>query len=120
MTIEVVGGSQTETEVEMDLVAESQRNDWSLSSSDWINSHKKLFWPLFWEYPERTENGLGGGEPAEQPEDYGYDPEVLSGVGVEWGRRWDKEWETKDNFGKTVQLNQISADALSPSYRRVY
>ncbi|XP_013869159.1 isthmin-2 [Austrofundulus limnaeus] len=96
VTIEVLEDSQTETEVEMDLVTESQRNDWSLSSYEWISSHKKLFWPLFWEYPDQAENGLGGG----RPEDYSYDPEepVLSGVGGEWGRRWDKEWRTEDNF----------------------
>ncbi|XP_017290311.1 isthmin-2 isoform X2 [Kryptolebias marmoratus] len=85
VTIEVVEDSQTETEVEMDLVVESQRNDW------WIDSHRKLFWPLFWEYQEQPENGLGGGG-AEEPED-----PVLSGVGGEWGRRWDKEQGTKDD-----------------------
>ncbi|KAM4541788.1 isthmin-2-like [Odontesthes bonariensis] len=98
VTIEVV--EDTQTEVEMDLVKEGQRNDWSVSSSEWINRHKKLFWPLFWEYPEQMENGLGGAGSEEQSEDYGYEPEdaVLRGVGGDWGRYWNKELDTKDNF----------------------
>lgn len=106
VTIEVLEDSQTETEVEMDLVAESQRNDWSLSSYEWISSHKKLFWPLFWEYPDQAENGLGGG----QSEDYSYDLEepVLSGVGGEWGRRWNKEWRTEDNVGRSTTLLNLT------------
>ncbi|MEQ2210120.1 hypothetical protein XENOCAPTIV_008682, partial [Xenoophorus captivus] len=105
VTIEVVEDSQTETEVEMDLARENQRNDWSGSSSEWINSHSKLFWPLFWVYPEQPENRLGGTSSEEQSEDYSYDPgdPVLSGVGADWGRRWKKDWETKDNVGKTSQ-----------------
>ncbi|XP_054597936.2 isthmin-2 isoform X1 [Nothobranchius furzeri] len=93
VTIEVVEDPQTETEVEMDLVTESQRNNWSVSSSDWINSHKKLFWPLFWEYPEQMENGLLGGTGSE---DYG-DPDasVLGGVGGRWNTETkfeNEEW----------------------------
>ena len=94
----------TQTEVEMDLVKDGQRNDWSVSSSEWINRHKKLFWPLFWEYPEQMENGLGGAGSEEQSEDYGYEPEdaVLRGVGGDWERYWNKELDTKDNFGKSA------------------
>ncbi|KAK7904474.1 hypothetical protein WMY93_017081 [Mugilogobius chulae] len=55
VTIEVVDDTQPQTEVEMDLAKEGQRNDWSVSSSEWANSHRKLFWPLFWEYPEQYE-----------------------------------------------------------------
>eukprot|EP00064_Thunnus_orientalis_P008475 superscaffoldBa00001007_g8498 len=99
VTIEVVEDTQTETEVEIDLAKESQRNDWSVSSSEWANSHKKLFWPLFWEYPEQAENGLGRASLEEQSEEY-YDPEepVLSGVGGDWGGHWNKEWDAKDNY----------------------
>uniref|UniRef100_A0A3Q3AUG7 Isthmin 2a n=1 Tax=Kryptolebias marmoratus TaxID=37003 RepID=A0A3Q3AUG7_KRYMA len=96
VTIEVVEDSQTETEVEMDLVVESQRNDW------WIDSHRKLFWPLFWEYQEQPENGLGGGG-AEEPED-----PVLSGVGGEWGRRWDKEQGTKDDVDSVMTVTELT------------
>ncbi|XP_069576880.1 isthmin-2 [Brachyistius frenatus] len=97
VTIEVVDDSPTE--VEMDLAAEGQRSDWSLSSSQWLDRHKKLFWPLFWEYPEQAENGLDGAGSENPPED-NYDPEdpVLSGVGGDWGRRWNNEWDTNDNF----------------------
>ncbi|XP_029973264.1 isthmin-2-like [Salarias fasciatus] len=100
VTIEVVEDTPTETEVEMDLAMEGQRNDWSVSSSEWVHSHKKLFWPLFWEYPEQMGNGLGADSLEEQPEDYHYDPEdpVLSGVGGDWGRRWNQEWDNKEHF----------------------
>lgn len=99
VTIEVVDDAQSETEVEMDLAKEGQRNDWSVSSSEWANSNKKLFWPLFWEYPDQVQNGLGRASLEEQPEDYNYDPEepILSGVG-DWGGHWNKDWEAKDNY----------------------
>ncbi|KAM6917136.1 isthmin-2 [Lycodopsis pacificus] len=100
VTIEVVDDTQTETEVEMDLVKEGQRNDWSVSSSEWANSHKKLFWPLFWEYPEQLENGLERDSLEAQSEDYNYDPEdpSLSGVGADWGSKWNKDWDAKDDY----------------------
>ncbi|XP_022606612.1 isthmin-2 isoform X2 [Seriola dumerili] len=100
VTIEVVDDTQTATEVEMDLAKESQRNDWSVVSSEWASSHKKLFWPLFWEYPEQSENGLGRASLEEQSEDYNYDPEelVLSGVEGDWGGHWNKDWHAKDNY----------------------
>uniref|UniRef100_A0A667XXQ7 Isthmin 2a n=1 Tax=Myripristis murdjan TaxID=586833 RepID=A0A667XXQ7_9TELE len=100
VTIEVVDDPQTETEMEMDLAKEGQRNDWSVSSSEWASNHKKLFWPLFWEYPEQVENGLGQASLEEQAEDYNYDPEepALSGVGGDWGGHWNKEWDAKDNY----------------------
>lgn len=93
VTIEVVDDTQPQTEVEMDLAKEGQRNDWSVSSSEWASSHRKLFWPLFWEYPERLENGL-----REEERDLSYDLEepVLSGVGGDWGSNWSKEW--RDNY----------------------
>lgn len=100
VTIEVVDDTQTQTEVEMDLAKEGQRNDWSVSSSEWANSHKKLFWPLFWEYPDQLENGLGRASIEEQPEDYDTEEPILSGVGGDWDSKWNKEWEAKDNYGK--------------------
>ena len=109
MTIEVVDDSQTGMEVEMDLAKEGQRNDWSVSSSEWANSHKKLFWPLFWEYPEQSENGLGRVSLEEQSEDYNYDPDelILSEVGGDGGGHWNKDWHAKDNYGKNVVLHAI-------------
>ncbi|XP_053290894.1 isthmin-2 [Pleuronectes platessa] len=100
VTIEVVDDSQTGMEVEMDLAKEGQRNDWSLSSSEWANSNKKLFWPLFWEYPEQSENGLGRASSEGQSEDYNYDPDelILSGVGGDGGGHWNKDWQAKDNY----------------------
>ncbi|XP_018553241.1 isthmin-2 isoform X2 [Lates calcarifer] len=98
VTIEVV--DNTQTEVEMDLAKEGQRNDWSASSSEWANSHEKLFWPLFWEYPEQLDNGLGRASLEEQSEDYNSDPEelVLSGVRGDWGGHWNKDWHGEDNY----------------------
>ncbi|CAL8284817.1 unnamed protein product [Lota lota] len=101
VTIEVVDELQKEAEVEMemDLVKEDQRNDWS-TSSELPEGHRKLFWPLFWEYPDPVEEG-GTGPAASPPagQDYGYDPEepVLSGVGGDWGSRWNKGWDIKEN-----------------------
>ncbi|CAB1331304.1 unnamed protein product [Coregonus sp. 'balchen'] len=119
VTIEVVEDPQTE--MEMDLAkegGEGGRNDWSLSSEEWLG-HKKLFWPLFWEYPDQAETESGPGsraslEEQEQPtEDYNYDPEeqdpVLSGtggtgvgtgVGGGWGSHWssNKGWDSKENY----------------------
>ncbi|XP_038141853.1 isthmin-2-like, partial [Cyprinodon tularosa] len=96
VTIEVVEDSQTETEVEIDLAKENQRNDWSFSSSEWINSHRKLFWPLFWEYPEQLENRLRATASEGQSADYNYDPADpdLRGVSSDWGRGW----EAKDAY----------------------
>ncbi|XP_035598297.1 isthmin-2 [Oncorhynchus keta] len=119
VTIEVVEDPQTE--MEMDLAkegGEGGRNDWSLSTEEWLG-HKKLFWPLFWEYPDQAESGPGSRaslEEQEQPtEDYNYNPEeqepVLSGtggtgvgtgvgVGGGWGSRWssNKGWDSKENY----------------------
>ncbi|KAM6973304.1 isthmin-2-like [Aplochiton taeniatus] len=96
VTIEVVDDPQTE--MEMDLAKEG-RNDWSLSSEEW-SGHRKLFWPLFWEYPDQTEGGPSRASPAEPTGDYNYDPgePSLSGVGGEWGSRWNKRWDSKDTY----------------------
>ncbi|CAJ1074234.1 isthmin-2 [Xyrichtys novacula] len=96
VTIEVVEDSQAE--VEMDLAKDAQRNDWSVTSSEWANSHRKLFWPLFWEYPDQL--GTGRASLEEQPEDYNYDLEqpILSGVGGDWGGHWNKNWDSKNNY----------------------
>lgn len=95
----MVEDTPTETEVEMDLAKEGQRNNWS---AEWININKKLFWPLFWEYPDQVENGLGEASSQEEPEDYSYSPEdsVLSQVGGGWAQYWSKGWDGKDKYGK--------------------
>lgn len=100
----MVDKTQTEMEVEMDLAKEGQRNDWSVSSSEWANSYKNMFWPLFWDYPEQSENGLGRASLEEKFEDYNFDPEelILSGVGGDWGQHWNKDWHAKDNYGKNI------------------
>ncbi|XP_026507346.1 isthmin-2 [Terrapene carolina triunguis] len=106
VTIEVVDDPQAE--IEMDLLKETS-NDWSLTSSEWL-SHKDLFWPLFWEYTDPTEeeeeeedDSLDRGE--EEEEDYTaeYEEEeetVLSGVGVDWDQRWpsQKNWIFKEKY----------------------
>lgn len=101
VTIEVVEDTPTETEVEMDLAKEGQRNNWS---AEWININKKLFWPLFWEYPDQAENELGGASSQEEPEEYSYNPEdsVLSQVGGGWAQYWNKGWDPKDKYGKST------------------
>lgn len=83
----------------MDLAKES-RNDWSLSSEEWLG-HKKLFWPLFWEYHDSSQEGPGQGSLEENEEDLSYEGEdsLLSGVGADWNRRW-KGWDSMDNYGK--------------------
>ncbi|XP_059208624.1 isthmin-2-like [Centropristis striata] len=117
VTIEVVGDTQTETEVEMDLVKEGQRNDWSASSSEWVNSHKKLFWPLFWEYPEQLGNGLERASLEEQSEDYNYDPEepVLSPGSEDWGH-WNKDWDAKDNYDYEEEWSDWAPCSASCGY----
>ena len=99
VTIEVVNDPQTE--VEMDLAKEG-RNDWSLSEEEWLG-HKKLFWPLFWEYPDQAGSGPGQASLEDPTEDYNYDTEdpVLSGVGGGWGNRWNNGWDSsKENYGE--------------------
>jgi len=102
VTIEVVDEPQAEAEVEIDLVKDSHRNDWSAtsSSSEMAMGHWKVFWPLFWEYPEQVEEGGGPASPTGQD----YEPRtmgpVLSGVGGDWGSHWNKGWDIKENSGK--------------------
>lgn len=86
-------------EIEMDLIKEG-RNDWSLSSEEWLG-HKKLFWPLFWEYHDSSEESPGQGSLEDNEEDPGYEGEdsFLSGVGADWNGRW-KGWDSTDNYGK--------------------
>nr|XP_006632326.1 PREDICTED: isthmin-2 [Lepisosteus oculatus] len=93
VTIEVVDDPQTE--IEMDLLEES-RNDWPLSSVDWLGD-KKLFWPLFWEYPDSQEASL---EDTREDHTLEYDSEesALSGVGGDWDSSWHKGWDSKDTY----------------------
>lgn len=97
VTIEVVDDPQTV--MEMDLAKEG-RHDWSLSEEEWLG-HRKLFWPLFWEYPDQGGSGPSRTSPEEPPEHDPYDPEeaVLSGVGGGWVSRWNQGWDSsKENY----------------------
>lgn len=97
VTIEVVDDPQME--VEMDLAKEG-RNDWPLNSEEWLG-HKKLFWPLFWEYHDSSEESAGQASLEENGDDlsYGVEDPLLSGVGVDWDSRW-KGWDSKEDYGK--------------------
>lgn len=121
VTIEVVDDPQAE--MEMDLLKETS-NDWSLTSSEWL-SHKDLFWPLFWEYTDPTEEeeeeeeedeeddnlDVGDREEEEEEEDEDYTAEyeeeesMLSGVGGDWDQQWpgQKNWIFKEkyNYGES-------------------
>ncbi|KAG7280969.1 hypothetical protein CRUP_022980 [Coryphaenoides rupestris] len=122
VTIEVVDEPQAEAEVEMDLVKDGHRNDWSATSSslEMAMGHWKVFWPLFWEYPEQVEEGGGPASPTGQD----YDPmgPVLSGVGGDWGSHWNKGWDIKENsdhidavtYSTPIQTTN-STDALDTS-----
>lgn len=94
VTIEVVDDPQME--VEMDLAKEG-RNDWPLNSEEWLG-HQKLFWPLFWEYHDSSEENAGQASLEENGDDlsYGGEDSVLSGV----GRDWDTPWTGWDSYGK--------------------
>lgn len=121
MTIEVVDDPQAE--MEMDLLKETS-NDWSLTSSEWL-SHRDLFWPLFWEYTDPTEEEEEDdnldiedrGEEEEEEEDYTaeYDEEevTLSGVGGNWDQRWSgqKNWIFKEkyNYGESSLPQPLTA-----------
>ncbi|XP_041928089.1 isthmin-2 isoform X2 [Alosa sapidissima] len=116
VTIEVVDNPQME--IEMDLAKES-RNDWSLSSEDWLG-HRKLFWPLFWEYHDPTEDSQGQGSLEDSDEDYSIDGDdaVLSGVGGDWENRW-KGWYSKDNYddlNAVTELMPIAMDNTTQSF----
>lgn len=95
VTIEVVDDPQAE--FEMDL-HKGSRNDWSLSSADWLDK-KEVFWPLFWGYPDSSEDGTGRMSTEDYPVAYDSEDSVLSGVG-DWDRRWPvhKGWGSKDNY----------------------
>lgn len=114
-----------QAEMEMDLLKETN-NDWSLTSSEWL-SHKDLFWPLFWEYTDPTEEeeeeeeeeedeeddnlDVGDREEEEEEEEEDYTAEyeeeesMLSGVGGDWDQQWpgQKNWIFKEkyNYGKS-------------------
>uniref|UniRef100_H3B4M0 Isthmin 2b n=2 Tax=Latimeria chalumnae TaxID=7897 RepID=H3B4M0_LATCH len=105
VTIEVVDDPQAE--MEMDLLDENM-NDWSLSSAEWL-AHKDLFWPLFWEYPDLSEEGSLNpprtsleeqqeGLVEDYLDEFDGEESVLSGVGSNWGRRWpgQQSWNSKD------------------------
>ncbi|XP_069772136.1 isthmin-2 isoform X2 [Narcine bancroftii] len=102
VTIEVVDDPQAE--IEMDLL-KGNRNDWSISSAEWL-SHKDIFWPLFWEYPDSTEvgsldsaNEMDGDEEDDHDEYEGEDT-FLSALDGVWDRNWplQKSWSSKEKF----------------------
>lgn len=96
VTIEVVDDPQME--VEMDLAKEG-RNDWPLNSEEWLG-HNKLFWPLFWEYHDSSEESASQASLEENGDDLSYgDDSLLSGVGVDWDSRW-KGWDSMKSYGK--------------------
>ncbi|KAM9777270.1 isthmin-2 [Neosynchiropus ocellatus] len=90
VTIEVMENTPTETEVEIDLAKEGQRNDWSMLSSEWSSDHKKLFWPLF---RELTEHGL-----SEHLDDDNPGEPVLADVMGVWEEPRQNEWDVKNNY----------------------
>ncbi|XP_062863813.1 isthmin-2 [Trichomycterus rosablanca] len=95
VTIEVVDDPLME--VEMDLAKEG-RNDWPLNSEEWLD-HKKIFWPLFWEYHDSSEESPGQASLEENGDDlnYGGEDSLLSGVGVDWGNL-GKDWDSMENY----------------------
>lgn len=112
VTIEVVDDPQAE--FEMDL-HKGSRNDWSLSSADWLDK-KEVFWPLFWGYPDSSEDGTGRMSTEDYPVAYDSEDSVLSGVG-DWDRRWPvhKGWGSKDNYGELSQTH-LHADTIGDSF----
>ncbi|XP_051874296.1 isthmin-2 isoform X2 [Pristis pectinata] len=103
VTIEVVDDPQAE--IEMDLL-KGNRNDWSISSAEWL-SHKDIFWPLFWEYPDSTEvgsldsaNGMDGDEDEDYAVEYEGEDTFLSTLDGVWDRNWpiQKSWSSKEKF----------------------
>lgn len=103
VTIEVVDDPQAE--IEMDLL-KGNLNDWSLSSAEWL-SHKDIFWPLFWEYPDSTEvgsldsaNGMDGDEEEDYAVEYEGEDTYLSTLDGVWDRDWplQKGWSSKEKF----------------------
>ncbi|XP_059817676.1 isthmin-2 isoform X1 [Hypanus sabinus] len=103
VTIEVVDDPQAE--IEMDLL-KGNRNDWSISSAEWL-SHKDIFWPLFWEYPDSSEmgsldsaNGMDGDEEEDYAMEYEGEDTFLSTLDGVWDRNWPihKSWSSKEKF----------------------
>uniref|UniRef100_A0A8C5QLY8 AMOP domain-containing protein n=1 Tax=Leptobrachium leishanense TaxID=445787 RepID=A0A8C5QLY8_9ANUR len=96
VTIEVDPNSQTE--VELDL--SDSRTDWT--DTKWASQHE-LFWPLFWEYNDLSEDGIvapATSDPetvGDYSSQYDWEDNVLSGVGgdadslVPVGNNWISE-----------------------------
>ncbi|XP_032883495.1 isthmin-2 isoform X2 [Amblyraja radiata] len=119
VTIEVVDDPQAE--IEMDLL-KGNLNDWSLSSAEWL-SHKDIFWPLFWEYPDSTEvgsldsaNGMDGDEEEDYAVEYEGEDTYLSTLDGVWDRDWplQKGWSSKEkfNYGMEDDLNTATENTL--------
>uniref|UniRef100_A0A6I8S0X6 Isthmin 2 n=1 Tax=Xenopus tropicalis TaxID=8364 RepID=A0A6I8S0X6_XENTR len=109
VTIEVDPDSQTEFELDLS----DSRTDWS--DSDWVSQHE-LFWPLFWEYSDLSqEEGLTTGTPAPEMEEYSsqYDWEdnVLSGVEGDRKslRQTDKTRDSEEKYQYDYEEDDWSA-----------
>lgn len=101
VTIEVIDNPQAD--MEMDLDEESHR-DWGASSVD-LPGNKKLFWPLFWGYPDSEEEDSSRPGLGETAEEDSSEELVLSGVGDDWDGRWRKGWDTKETYGEPAALH---------------
>ncbi|XP_078090505.1 isthmin-2 isoform X2 [Mustelus asterias] len=111
VTIEVVDDPQAE--IEMDLL-KGNRNDWSISSAEWL-SHKDIFWPLFWEYPDSTEvgsldssNGMDDDEEDDYSVEYEGEDTFLSTLDGVWDQNWplQKSWTSKEKFNYEYEDNE--------------
>ncbi|XP_038629775.1 isthmin-2 isoform X2 [Scyliorhinus canicula] len=111
VTIEVVDDPQAE--IEMDLL-KGNRNDWSITSAEWL-SHKDIFWPLFWEYPDSTEvgsldssNGMDDDDEDDYSVEYEGEDTFLSTLDGVWDRNWplQKSWPSKEKFSYEYEDNE--------------
>ncbi|XP_072349685.1 isthmin-2 isoform X2 [Scyliorhinus torazame] len=111
VTIEVVDDPQAE--IEMDLL-KGNRNDWSITSAEWL-SHKDIFWPLFWEYPDSTEvgsldssNGMDDDDEDDYSVEYEGEDTFLSTLDGAWDRNWplQKSWPSKEKFSYEYEDNE--------------
>ncbi|KAG8448995.1 hypothetical protein GDO86_015889 [Hymenochirus boettgeri] len=99
VTIEVDPDSQTEFELDLS----DSRTDWA--DSDWVSQHE-LFWPLFWEYNDLSqEEDLTTGtavpnKVGDYSSQYDWEENVLSGVGADWDSRGqtDKTGTSEDKY----------------------
>ncbi|XP_048841188.1 isthmin-2-like isoform X2 [Brienomyrus brachyistius] len=95
VTIEVIDNPQADMEMDLD---EESHKDWGASSVD-LPGNKKLFWPLFWGYPDSEEEDSSRPSLGETTTEEDSSEElVLSGVGDDWDGRWRNGWDTKETY----------------------